>query len=140
MTDARDAEGNLLPDDQRLTRFGQWLRACSGDELGELWNIVKGDLAIVGPRPLLVEYLPRYSEEQRHRHDVRPGLTGYAQTEGRNLCSWKERFEKDLKYVNNITFIEDLKIILKTFIVIIKKEGIHSNNSVTMEDFMGNKE
>lgn len=140
MTDARDAEGKLLPDDQRLTRFGQWLRACSGDELGELWNIVKGDLAIVGPRPLLVEYLPRYSEEQRHRHDVRPGLTGYAQTEGRNLCSWKERFEKDLKYVNNITFIEDFKIILKTIIVIIKKEGIHSNNSATMEDFMGNKE
>lgn len=138
MTDARDANGNLLPDDQRLTKFGSLMRASSGDEVLELISIVKGDLALVGPRPLLVEYLDKYSEEQMHRHDVRPGLTGYAQTEGRNLCSWEDKFKKDMEYVNNITFLGDWGILLKTVAVVLKREGINSKGSATMEAFTGN--
>lgn len=139
MSDARDKQGNLLPDDQRLTKFGRMLRASSGDEALELFSIIKGDLSFVGPRPLLVEYLNRYSEEQKHRHDVRPGLTGYAQTEGRNLCGWDEKFKKDVEYVNHITFIGDARIIFKTVGVVVKREGISSTTSATMEAFTGNE-
>lgn len=139
MTDARDPEGNLLPDDQRLTEFGRIMRTLSVDETLELFSILKGDLALVGPRPLLVEYLPRYSEKQMHRHDVRPGLTGYAQTEGRNLCSWEDKFNKDIEYVNRITFLGDLKILFKTVGVVLKQEGICSKSSATMEAFTGNE-
>lgn len=138
MTDARNDEGNLLPDEQRLTPFGLWLRKVSGDETSELINIVRGDLSIIGPRPLLVEYLDRYSEEQMHRHDVRPGLTGRAQTEGRNLVSWEDKFKKDVEYVNHITFLGDLKILIKTVGVVLKREGISSKTSSTMEAFTGN--
>mgnify|MGYP002540516600 FL=1 len=114
MTDEKDENGNLLPDEVRLTKFGKFLRSTSLDELPELINIIKGDMSIVGPRPLLVEYLPLYNEKQRCRHNVRPGLTGYAQISGRNSISWEEKFNDDLMYIENITFMEDLKIILKT--------------------------
>lgn len=140
MTDARDSEGNLLPDEKRLTRFGKLLRSSSGDEGLELVSIARGDLSFVGPRPLLVEYLPRYSEEQMHRHDVRPGLTGYAQVSGRNSISWEEKFKGDLWYVDHISFLTDLKIFLKTFSVVFKRTGINSDTNVTMEPFAGNKE
>lgn len=140
MTDEKDENGDLLPDSQRLTKFGKFLRSTSLDELPELINIIKGDMAIVGPRPLLVKYLPLYNEKQKHRHDVRPGLTGYAQVNGRNAISWEEKFEDDLKYINNITFIGDAKIIIKTAINVIKKDGINSKISATMEEFMGSKE
>lgn len=139
MTDAKDENGKLLPDDVRLTRFGQMLRSTSLDELPELWNILKGDMSIVGPRPLLVKYLPLYSEEQRHRHDVRPGFTGLAQVRGRNNISWQQKFELDIKYVNNVSFVEDCKIIRDTVRVVLKREGIHSETSVTMEEFKGNR-
>lgn len=136
MTDERDEEGNLLPDEVRLTNFGKKLRATSLDELPELFNILKGDMSVVGPRPLLVKYLPRYSERQHHRHDVRPGLTGLAQINGRNAINWEERFEWDLKYVQKITFIKDLKIIIETVNVVLKRQGINSNKSVTMDEFI----
>lgn len=137
MTDKRDEHGELLPDEVRLTPFGQTLRSLSLDELPSLLNIVKGDIAIVGPRPLLVEYLPRYNEEQRRRHDVRPGLTGLAQVNGRNQLSWPDRFALDVKYVNNITFLNDWKIILQTVGKVVKKDGISSDTAATMEAFMG---
>ena len=140
MTDARDAEGNLLPDDVRLTKFGRTLRATSLDELPELLNILKGDMSIVGPRPLLVRYLERYNEEQKHRHDVLPGLTGLAQVNGRNAISWEDKFRYDVEYTQNVTFIGDVSIILKTVAKVFKKEGISSGTSVTMEEFMGTKE
>lgn len=140
MTDKKDENGNLLPDSERLTKFGKLLRSTSLDELPELVNIIKGDMAIVGPRPLLVGYLPLYNEEQKHRHDVRPGLTGLAQVNGRNSISWEEKFKDDLKYVNKITFIGDTKIILKTVGKVFKREGISQENSATMEKFQGNKE
>lgn len=124
MTDKRDIDGNLLPDEYRLTKFGKFLRSTSLDELPELINIIKGDMAIVGPRPLLVEYLPYYTEEEKHRHDVRPGLTGLAQVNGRNVLQWKERFSFDLQYVKNITFKNDMTIIFKTIGKVIKKEDI----------------
>lgn len=124
MTDKKDENGNLLPDSERLTKFGKLLRSTSLDELPELVNIIKGDMAIVGPRPLVVAYLPYYSESEKHRHDVRPGLTGLAQVNGRNLLQWEERFEYDLEYVNNISFEEDLKIIFFTIKKVIKKEDI----------------
>lgn len=124
MTDKKDENGNLLPDEQRLTKFGKALRSTSLDELPELINILKGDMAIVGPRPLLVEYLPLYNEKQKLRHDVRPGLTGLAQISGRNAITWEEKFKDDLEYVNNITFIQDAKIILKTITKVFKREGI----------------
>lgn len=140
MTDKKDANGNLLPDSERLTKFGKALRSTSLDELPELFNILKGDMAIVGPRPLLVEYLPLYNREQKHRHDVRPGLTGLAQISGRNSISWEEKFKEDIIYVKNITFISDMKIILKTIIKVFKREGISQKNNVTIEKFKGNKE
>ncbi len=138
MTDKKDENGELLPDEKRLTKFGQILRSISLDEFPELINILKGDMSIVGPRPLLVEYLERYSDEQKHRHDVRPGLTGYAQVNGRNNLSWDEKFRDDLKYIKKISFVNDLKIILKTIKIVLLKSGIHSKTSVTMEVFNGN--
>lgn len=139
MTDAKDADGNLLPDEVRLTKFGKLLRSTSLDELPELFNILKGDMAIVGPRPLLVQYLPRYNERQRRRHDVRPGFTGLAQVNGRNSISWQEKFEWDVRYVENVSFLMDLRIIAKTVKVVLKRDGISSETSVTMEEFRGNK-
>ena len=140
MTNERDVDGELLPDEDRLTNFGKFLRSTSLDELPELFNIIKGDMAIVGPRPLLVSYLPRYSEYQKRRHEVRPGLTGLAQVHGRNTVSWDEKFDWDVKYVDNISFAEDLKIIILTVKSVLKKEGISSSTSATMEEFLGNKE
>ena len=139
MTDAKDADGNLLPDEVRLTKFGKLLRSTSLDELPELFNILKGDMAIVGPRPLLVQYLPRYNERQRHRHDVRPGFTGLAQVNGRNSISWQEKFEWDVRYVENVSFLMDLRIIAKTVKVVLKRDGISSETSTTMEEFRGNE-
>ena len=137
MSNKKDGDGNLLPDDVRLNKYSRILRSTSLDELPELWNIICGDMAIVGPRPLLVKYLPLYSEEQRHRHDVRPGLTGLAQVNGRNALSWDEKFELDVKYVRNITFVGDLKIIFGTIGAVLKREGINSQASITVEEFMG---
>lgn len=137
MTDERNYEGELLPDHIRLTKFGKKLRSSSLDELPELFNILKGDMSIVGPRPLLVEYLERYNEEQRHRHDVRPGLTGLAQISGRNSISWEEKFSLDLKYIHKITLFTDLKIVLLTIKKFILKEGINSEGSATVETFKG---
>ena len=139
MTDAKDENGNLLPDEIRLTRFGQFLRSTSIDELPELLNILNGDMSIVGPRPLLVQYLERYNEEQKHRHDVKPGLTGLAQVNGRNGITWEEKFHYDLEYVKNITFYGDCKIISQTVMKVFGREGISSATSVTMEEFKGNK-
>lgn len=137
MTDARDEGGNLLPDDVRLTKFGRLLRSTSLDELPELWNILRGDMSLVGPRPLLVRYLPRYSREQRRRHEVRPGLTGLAQVNGRNAISWEQRFAYDVAYVENITFWGDVKILLETVKKVVMRAGIRSETAVTMEEFMG---
>lgn len=139
MTDAKDENGNLLPDEIRLTRFGQFLRSTSIDELPELLNILNGDMSIVGARPLLVQYLERYNEEQKHRHDVKPGLTGLAQVNGRNGITWEEKFHYDLEYVKNITFYGDCKIIFQTVMKVFGREGISSTTSVTMEEFKGNK-
>ena len=135
----KDEKGNLLADAKRLTKFGKTLRSTSLDELPELWNILKGDMSIVGPRPLLVEYLPLYNEKQKHRHDVRPGLTGLAQVNGRNLLGWEERFNYDIEYVKNINFSEDIKIIFKTIFLVVTRKGVSSSNSKTMEKFNGNK-
>lgn len=140
MTDQKDTDGNLLPDEERLTGFGKLLRSTSLDELPELINILKGEMSIVGPRPLLTEYLDRYNDKQKHRHDVRPGLTGYAQAHGRNEISWEEKFEDDIKYVNNITFMRDVRIVADTVKTVVKREGIHSETSETMEKFMGDVE
>lgn len=137
MTDERDENGELLPDEVRLNAFGKKLRSTSLDELPELINIVKGDMAIVGPRPLLVRYLPRYNEHQARRHEVRPGFTGLAQVNGRNAISWEEKFDWDVKYVDKVTFWGDLKIILSTVGVVFRKDGISSETSATMEEFMG---
>lgn len=139
MTDKKDENGELLPDEQRLTKFGKWLRSTSLDELPELINILKGDMAIVGPRPLLIEYLPLYNEKQKHRHDVRPGLTGLAQINGRNTIEWEEKFEEDIKYIKNITFIQDTKIIFKTFTKVLKRDGINQEGNATMTKFEGTK-
>ena len=136
MTDERDENGNLLSDEVRLTKFGKFLRKTSLDELPEAVNILKGDMSVVGPRPLLVKYLPYYSEKEKHRHDVRPGLSGYAQVHGRNAISWDKKFDLDFQYVKKITFIGDLKIIFLTvFKSFVKQEGISSKTSATMEDF-----
>lgn len=137
MTDERDENGEFLPDEVRLNAFGKKLRSTSLDELPELINIVKGDMAIVGPRPLLVRYLPRYNEHQARRHEVRPGFTGLAQVNGRNAISWEEKFDWDVKYVDKVTFLGDLKIILSTVGVVFRKDGISSETSATMEEFMG---
>ena len=140
MTCETDANGNLLPDEQRLTKYGEFLRSSSLDELPELINILKGDMSIVGPRPLLVKYLPLYNDVQRHRHDVRPGLTGYAQVHGRNAISWEQKFEYDIMYVNHITFLVDLRILIDTVIAVFKRTGISSESSATMEEFTGSVE
>lgn len=135
MTNKKDKDGNLLPDEKRLTKFGKFLRKTSLDEIPEFFNILKGDMSFIGPRPLLVEYLDYYNEEEKHRHDVRPGLTGLAQINGRNLLSWEEKFKLDVEYVNNITFLGDVKIILKTIKTVLVREGISSESSATMEKF-----
>lgn len=140
MIDARDENGELLPDSKRLTPFGLWLRKSSLDELPEVFNILKGDMSLVGPRPLLVRYLERYTEEQHHRHDVRPGLTGYAQAHGRNSVSWEDKFAMDIWYTKNISFLGDLKILFDTAKTVLKREGINSETAVTMEEFMGTPE
>ena len=140
MTDARDAKGALLSDEERLTEFGRLLRATSLDELPELWNIFKGDMSIVGPRPLLVRYLPRYNKRQRHRHDVRPGLTGWAQVNGRNAITWEQKFEYDIQYVKRESFFFDLVIILRTVGKVLRRSGISQEGNATMEEFMGTAE
>jgi len=137
MTDEKDENGNLLSDDVRLTKFGRMLRTTSLDELPELINMLKGDMAVVGPRPLLVRYLPLYNEHQARRHEVRPGFTGYAQVHGRNAISWEEKFDKDVYYVDHISFLGDWKIIFQTVKTVLKREGISSENSATMEEFRG---
>lgn len=140
MTDERDENGDLLPDDRRLTKFGKMLRATSLDEIPELWNILKGEMSLVGPRPLLVSYLPLYNERQKHRHDVRPGLTGWAQVNGRNTITWEEKFEYDVYYVEHLSFLMDLKVLFKTVEVVLKHNDINSATSVTMEPFTGTVE
>ena len=140
MTEEKDERGNLLPDSERLTKFGKFLRSTSIDELPELINILKGDMSIVGPRPLLVEYLELYNEEQKHRHDVRPGLTGLAQISGRNTITWEEKFEEDLQYIKKITLLGDIKIIFKTALKVFKREGISQEGNETMERFKGSEE
>ena len=137
MTDKKDEQGNLLPDSERLTAFGKWLRSTSLDELPELWNILKGEMSFVGPRPLLVEYLPRYSTEQRKRHEVRPGLTGLAQVNGRNAISWEEKFSLDAEYVSSHCFFQDTKIVLQSINEVLFRKGISSSSNVTMEEFLG---
>lgn len=140
MDNRKDKSGNLLPDEVRLNKYGRFLRSTSLDELPELLNILKGDMAIVGPRPLLVRYLKRYNAEQRHRHDVRPGLTGYAQAHGRNAVSWEDKFAMDVWYTKHITFKGDMKIILDTVKTVLSHEGISSETAATMEEFMGTPE
>lgn len=137
MTDERDENGELLPDEVRLTKFGKFLRSTSIDELPELFNILKGDMSVIGPRPLLVEYIPRYNEHQHRRHEVRPGLSGWAQVNGRNTVSWEDKFNMDVHYVDNYSFAMDVKILFMTVLNVLKKEGISSETSATMEVFMG---
>lgn len=137
MSNKKGADGKLLPDAQRLNKYGKFLRKSSLDELGELVNILKGDMSIVGPRPLLVKYLPLYNEEQKHRHDVRPGLTGYAQAHGRNAVTWEEKFKMDVWYTQHISLFGDLKIIIDTVFAVLKHDGINSGTSATMEEFKG---
>lgn len=139
MTNKKDSDGNLLPDSERLTGYGKFLRKTSLDELPEAFNILKGDMSVVGPRPLLVKYLPLYSDEQRHRHDVRPGLSGLAQVNGRNGLSWQEKFAYDVEYTKKVSFWLDLKIVVLTvWKAFVKSEGISQNGSATMEEFLGN--
>ena len=137
MTDERDENGELLPDEVRLTKFGKFLRSTSIDELPELFNILKGDMSVIGPRPLLVEYIPRYNEHQHRRHEVRPGLSGWAQVNGRNTVSWEDKFDMDVHYVDNYSFAMDVKILFMTVLNVLKREGISSETSATMEVFMG---
>lgn len=140
MTDERDENGDLLPDEQRLTSFGRTLRSLSLDELPELWNIFRGDMSLVGPRPLLVKYLPLYNDEQARRHEVMPGLTGWAQVNGRNLVTWEDKFAMDVWYVDHISFALDLKILWLTVKAVLRREGISAQSSATMEEFQGSKE
>ena len=137
MTVERDAEGNLLPDEQRITKIGKFVRSTSIDELPQFWNVLVGDMALIGPRPLLVQYLPLYSKEQARRHEVRPGITGWAQCHGRNSISWTERFKLDVWYVDNISFLTDLKVVLITIKKVLKRDGIAQEGKVTMEVFDG---
>jgi lipopolysaccharide/colanic/teichoic acid biosynthesis glycosyltransferase len=139
MTNRKDRNGNLLPDSERMTKFGLFLRKTSLDELPQLFNILKGELSFIGPRPLLSEYLPLYNDLQKKRHDVKPGITGWAQVNGRNAISWDKKFALDVWYVDNISFFLDLKIFLLTIRKVIKSDGISSDNNVTMEKFAGNK-
>ncbi len=139
MTNACDASGNLLPNEQRHTRFGRFLRSTSLDELPELFNVLKGDMSLVGPRPLLMQYLPLYNDFQRRRHEVRPGITGWAQVNGRNAISWEEKFEHDVWYVDNLSFLLDLKIIFLTIKSVFRREGINQSEKTTMEPFKGSK-
>ncbi len=138
MLDARDAQGNLLPDAERMTRLGRFLRSSSLDELPELWNVLKGEMSLVGPRPLLMEYLPLYSDEQRRRHEVRPGITGWAQVNGRNALSWDEKFKLDVWYVDNQSFWLDVKIIFLTVKKVLVRDGISAEGEATMSKFTGN--
>ena len=140
MTDEKNEKGELLPDEMRLTDFGKFLRSTSLDELPELFNILKGDMSIVGPRPLLIEYLPLYNEHQRRRHEVRSGLTGWAQVNGRNAISWEEKFNYDVEYVDNLSFFLDLKIIFLTIVKVLKREGISQEGRATMEPFRGSQQ
>ena len=137
MTDERDAEGNLLQDAERLTKIGKLVRSTSLDEIPQLLNVIKGDMSLIGPRPLLVQYLPLYNEKQKRRHEIRPGITGWAQVNGRNAISWEEKFELDVWYVEHVSFLLDIKILLKTIYNVFKREGISSDTSVTMEAFRG---
>lgn len=137
MTDERDEKGELLPDEVRLTPIGRFVRSCSIDELPQLWNVLKGEMSFIGPRPLLVQYLPLYSEEQMHRHDVRPGITGWAQCHGRNGISWTKKFEYDVWYVRNLSLLTDIKVIVSTIKTVFMREGISSETCDTMEDFDG---
>lgn len=139
MSDLRDEKGALLPDHERLTKFGNFLRSSSLDELPELVNVVKGDMAIIGPRPLLVEYLPLYNEKQKKRHEVRPGISGWAQVNGRNAISWEEKFDLDIEYVNTVSFVSDWKIIFLTLKKVFKREGINADATTTMEVFQGTR-
>ncbi len=138
MSDKRDAQGNLLPDAERLTKVGKWVRSTSLDELPQLINVLKGDMSLIGPRPLLIKYLPLYSETQKRRHEVKPGITGWAQVNGRNAISWNKKFEYDVWYVDHLSFLLDCKIVWKTIKKVIIREGISSDTSVTMEPFKGN--
>lgn len=138
MSDKRDAQGNLLPDAERLTKVGKWVRSTSLDELPQLINVLKGDMSLIGPRPLLIKYLPLYSETQKRRHEVKPGITGWAQVNGRNAISWDKKFEYDVWYVDHLSFLLDCKIVWKTIKKVIIREGISSDTSVTMEPFKGN--
>ena len=138
MTDERDAEGNLLPDAQRLTRVGRLVRSTSIDELPQLWNVLKGDMALIGPRPLLVKYLPLYSPEQARRHEVRPGITGWAQCHGRNTLTWADKFKLDVWYVDHCSLMIDLKVVIATFKAVLKRDGISQEGNATMEEFNGN--
>ena len=138
MSDKRDAQGNLLPDAERLTKVGKWVRSTSLDELPQLINVLKGDMSLIGPRPLLIKYLPLYSETQKRRHEVKPGITGWAQVNGRNAISWNKKFEYDVWYVDHLSFLLDCKIVWRTIKKVIIREGISSDTSVTMEPFNGN--
>lgn len=140
MTNAKDKDGNLLPDADRLTKYGEFLRNTSLDELPELINILKGDMSVIGPRPLLVEYIPRYNAHQHRRHEVRPGLSGWAQVNGRNTVSWEDKFDMDVEYVDNYNLVMDIKILFMTVLNVLKREGISSDTSATMEVFMGTPE
>lgn len=140
MTNAKDKDGNLLPDADRLTKYGEFLRNTSLDELPELINILKGDMSVIGPRPLLVEYIPRYNAHQHRRHEVRPGLSGWAQVNGRNTVSWEDKFDMDVEYVDNYNLVMDIKILFMTVFNVLKREGISSDTSATMEVFMGTPE
>ena len=140
MTNDKDENGNLLPDEKRLKGIGKFIRSTSLDELPQLFNVLKGDMSFVGPRPLLVEYLPLYNERQKKRHDVKPGITGWAQVNGRNAISWKQKFEYDVWYVENQSFWLDMKILWMTFLKVVRRSGINSSTSATMEKFQGNKD
>jgi lipopolysaccharide/colanic/teichoic acid biosynthesis glycosyltransferase len=138
MTDERDNAGNLLPDIQRLTKIGKFIRSTSLDEIPQLINVLKGDMSLIGPRPLLVQYLPLYSKQHARRHEVRPGITGWAQVNGRNAISWEQKFNYDVWYVDNISFIVDIKIMFLTLLKVIKREGINQNKEIIMQPFKGN--
>ena len=140
MTNAKDKDGNFLSDADRLTRYGKFLRNTSLDELPELFNILKGDMSVIGPRPLLVQYLPRYNEYQHRRHEVKPGLSGWAQVNGRNAISWEDKFNYDVEYVDNYSMLMDIRILFMTILNVLKREGISSETSATMEEFMGTPE